>query len=641
VTEERKPNNRKPKSDAAYLRPHRKKPDYERPTLEVAESDRERIREILTGLYEEEDVESCYREIERLMRVFYAHKTPAQIEDDRRFDRTERFTHKTAILTTYGDLIVSDGEPPLRVLNRMLDTYARYITTVHVLPFFPYSSDRGFSITDYEEVDPNLGSWEEIEQLTMRFELMFDGVINHVSSQSRWFQEFLNCNPRYAHYFIGFSTREEVSEDHLKLILRPRASDLLTRVQTLDGPRYVWTTFSADQIDLNYKNPRVLARILDILLLYVRRGADLIRLDAATYLWHELGTSSAHLWETHAIIRLFRTVLDVVAPRVALVTETNVPHEDNVSYFGNGSDEAQMVYNFALPPLVVLTFQTGDSGHLSRWADTLEKVSDTATYLNFLDSHDGIGLLPIQDIVGADEVSALIDNAKEHGGLVSYRVDHKGNKVPYEINITWWSVLNLPDADETLQLQVDRFIASRSIALALRGVPALYLLGVVGSDNDVEAVTSSGEARSINRTALDADALIERIDDHEHRTGMIFRRLGRLLLRRSRCSAFHPNGEQHVLFRGSGLFSVLRVAPDGTRAVVATTNVTEEKQRLELSRGDLEALETGADLIWARSWKDLVSGRYFEGGDDALAIDVEPYEVLWLEARPPRDSDQG
>lgn len=617
--------------DPAFLQPHLTEPDYDRPLLEVPDADRERIMEILIGLYGEEKASSCYEEVERVMQVFYAYKTPEIIAGDRDFDPAERFTHKDVILTTYGDLIASDNEPPLRTLDRMLEAYARYITTVHVLPFFPYSSDRGFSIIAYDQVDPNLGSWDEIAKLTCRFKLMFDGVINHVSSKNRWFQEFLNGSPRYRDYFIGFSTREEISDDELKLVLRPRSSDLFTQVQTIYGPRYVWTTFSADQIDLNYRNPDVLTRILDVVLSYVRRGADIIRLDAATYLWHELGTSSAHLWETHAIIRLFRAVLDVVAPRVALVTETNVPHEDNISYFGDGTDEAQMVYNFALPPLVVQTFQTGNSEHLSHWAGTLEKISDTATYLNFLDSHDGIGLLPVRDIIDPEELDAMIARAKEHGGLVSYRTDNEGHRVPYELNITWWSVLNRADADESLQLQIDRFMASRSISLALRGVPALYLLGAVGSDNDLAAVTASGEARSINRTTLDADALKERIEDPENRTGKIFRRYDRLLSRRARCSAFHPNGEQHVLFKGPKLFSVVRASPDGKRLVVATTNVTDNPQSLELCADDLEGC--GRDSRWSTRWKDLISKETFEATDDRLEIELAAYQVVWLEPR--------
>jgi sucrose phosphorylase len=289
------------------------------------------------------------------------------------------------------------------------------------------------------------------------------------------------------------------------------------------------------------------------------------------------------------------------------------------------------------------TFQTGTSDHLSRWAGTLAKVSDTATYLNFLDSHDGVGLLPVHRLLEPDEVDAMIVRAMQHGGLISYRTDDRGEKVPYEINITWWSVINRSGAGEPLDLQVDRFIASRSISLALRGVPALYLLGVVGSDNDVEAVTSSGDARSINRTALDAGALAERIEDHEHRTGMIFRRLGRMLRRRSRCRAFHPNGGQRVLSKGSELFALLRVAPDGGRAVVAVTNVTAQARSLELTVNDLEAADqrdvadgddpTATRFSWARAWRELISGSVLTAEQDRLTVELEPYAVMWLEPR--------
>ena len=274
-------------------------------------------------------------------------------------------------------------------------------STVHILPFFPYSSDRGFSVIDYEEVDPRLGGWEDIERLGDKYRLMFDGVFNHVSSKSEWFREFLRATRTTRTSSSASSRRRRSARSTSRLILRPRTSSLLTEYQTLRGPRWVWTTFSPDQVDLNFRSENVLFRVLGVLLYYVRHGADLIRLDAATYLWRELGTRSAHLPQTHALVQLFRAVLDVVAPRVALITETNVPHEDNVSYFGDGTNEAHMVYNFALPPLVLWTFHSGDWTRLAEWAASIAPPSETTTFLNFLDSHDGIGLLPVAELLTA------------------------------------------------------------------------------------------------------------------------------------------------------------------------------------------------------------------------------------------------
>ena len=287
----------------SQLRLHLKEPDYSRPLLVVADAEKKRIMEKLRLLYGQSRARKCYGELERIMKVYYAHKTPEMITDDRAFNPSERFTEKDIILITYGDVIRSEGESPLRTLVDCLKHYAQLsVSTIHILPFFPYSSDRGFSIIDYEEVDPNLGTWDEIEELSLNFRLMFDGVFNHISSKSRWFQEFLNGNPKYRDFFIKFSTQNAIPDDYLTLILRPRTSDLLTGFDTIQGRHYVWTTFSRDQIDLNFRNEEVLLDIVEILLYYVRRGADLLRLDAVTYLWAELGTSCALLRETHALV---------------------------------------------------------------------------------------------------------------------------------------------------------------------------------------------------------------------------------------------------------------------------------------------------------------------------------------------------
>lgn len=408
------------------------------------------------------------------------------------------------------------------------------------------------------------------------------------------------------------------------MIMRPRTSDLLNPYHTIDGTRYVWTTFSQDQVDLNYKNPQVLMRMIDVLLRYVRRGADLIRLDAVTYLWYELGTRSAHLDQTHAIIQLLRAVLDVVAPRTALVSETNVPHEENISYFGDGTNEAQMVYNFALPPLTLHTFQTGDCTKLARWAETLNKVSDRATYFNFLDSHDGIGLLGAQGILSQEEIDAMIARVTEHGGLVSYRTGPEGVKSPYELNITWWSAMNRAErGEESQKLRAMRYVASRSVALVLRGVPGVYLIGMVGGENDQDAVLRTGEARGINRNVLDAAALEAKFRDDSDRTYRMLSRLEPLHAVRTRCPAFHPNGGQRILPTGPSVFGVLRSDPAGKWRVIALTNVTSRRQRVEVRR------ETLGDA-WADTWKDLLSDRELEADGDRVVCDLTAYDVVWL-----------
>lgn len=615
-----------PRPRSSELRRHLPSPDYERPLLELRTEERDRLVEILTLLYGPETAVEVFPELERTMRVYYAHKTSAMIEADRAFDSAERFGERDVVLITYGDLLTSPGRRPLATLRKFVSRFLHdTINTLHILPFFPYSSDRGFAVIDFEEVDPRLGTWEEIEGLGESFQLMFDGVFNHVSSKSRWFQRFLNGRPGFDRYFVTFSTREAIPPEHLQLILRPRTSELLTPFQTLHGLKWVWTTFGPDQVDLDFKNPEVLLRVVEVLLLYVRRGADLIRLDAVTYIWRALGTSCAHLREGHAVVQLFRAVLEAVAPRVALITETNVPHEDNVAYFGDGWNEAQMVYNFALPPLTLYTFVTGDAGKLARWAAGLSTPSPATTFFNFLDSHDGIGLLGARGLLSDDDIGLLIRRVEEHGGLVSYRSRGDGTSSPYELNITWYSALNREGADEDVNLQVDRFVASRAIALVLAGVPGIYLPSLFGSKNDLAAIAKGEGARAINRNTIRLPELNGTLEDPASWVSKVARRFGQLIQARIGSAAFHPRSRQLILENVEGVFAVRR-GGDNAPPVLTLTNVTSREQTFDCSRG-----EAGSE---ADEWRDLLSGRRIRAGAAGLQARLAPYEVLWLEGAP-------
>jgi sucrose phosphorylase len=607
----------------AALRLHLKEPDFSRPVLQLTPEQKRPIFEKLEILYGPDGAAGCYAEVERIMQVYYAYKPVDLIEDDARFNPFDRFTEHDVVAITYGDLIENPAKRPLRTLADFVTRFlSGSVNTVHLLPFFPSSSDRGFSIIDYKEVSPELGTWEEIEELGLRFRLMFDGVINHISSKSDWFQEFLNGNPDYQDFFLAFESADSVSEENMRLILRPRTTKLLTRFQTLRGERHLWTTFSADQIDLNFRNSTVLLRVLEVLLYYVRRGADIIRLDAATYLWRELGTTCAHLEQTHALVQLFRAVLDVVAPQVAVLTETNVPHEDNISYFGDGTNEAHMVYNFALPPLTLRAMRTGNCRRLAEWAGSLEYISDTATYFNFLDSHDGIGLLGARAFLPPEEIDDMVRRTLNHGGRVSYRTAPDGSQSPYELNITWFDALNKPGSDDPVDLQVQRFVASRSIALVLMGVPGIYLPSFCGSQFELGALPPEAEARAINRRAISERVLLEKLQNPRAAASKIARKMIRMVRQRVNTPAFHPNGRQKVLTGNDGVFAVLRESPNGQQIVLALTNVTGEPQEFRCDRADLGTRVS--------RWMDLLSRRKHAIALDCPRLTVPPYGVMWL-----------
>jgi glycosidase len=498
----------------------------------------------------------------------------------------KRLSEHDSILITYADQVRQPGKSHLKTLARFCENRLFGIVGgMHILPFFPWSSDDGFSVIDYRRVEPEFGTWEDIEQLGQEFRLMVDGVINHISAESEWFKGFLLDEPPYCNYFLTVDGHPDLSN-----VVRPRTSPLLTEFQTIAGSRRVWTTFSADQIDLDYHNPDVLLEIFDILLMYAQHGARFIRLDAIAYLWKEIGTTCIHLPQTHAFIRLLRHVLDDAAPFVQLVTETNVPHQENISYFGDGTNEAQLVYNFALPPLVMHTLRTGDASILSDWAEGLELPSHQTTFFNFLASHDGIGLNPARGILSPEDIENLVAQTISHGGLISYKQNFDGSQTPYEMNINYFDALSDPAGSEPISLQVKRFMAAQAIMLSLIGVPGIYFHSLFGSRNWTEGVKITKHNRTINRQKLDGSTLELELSNPHTLRSQVYQQYCQLLRQRAASTAFHPLGRQKILKVGKNIFAILRDSPEGDQQVLCLQNVTSETQ----SSGDynLEPYQT-------------------------------------------------
>lgn len=518
---------------------------------------------------------------------------------------------RDALLIAYGDQLRSEKASPLGTLHTFLQQRARGLfSSVHILPFFPYSSDDGFAVIDYRRVDPEIGDWGEIEAIAAEFRLMIDAVINHTSAESAWFRGFLAGDPAYADFFITVPPGADLSS-----VVRPRDLPLLTEVQTAFGPRYVWTTFSPDQIDLNYGNPRVLVRILDLLLFYARHGAQIIRLDAIAFIWKEIGTPSIHLPQAHAIVKLMRAVLEIAAPWVLILTETNVPHRENISYFGDGTDEAHMVYQFALPPLVLHTFLKKDSRVLSRWAADLTTPSPATTFFNFLASHDGIGLMPAQAYLSPEEIDDLVQLSLARGGDVSYRAAAGGGREPYELNITYFDALGDGDPKEApTPLWIKRFLAAHAIMLSMRGLPGIYFHSLIASRNDYEGVKRTGRPRSINREKLRYEALAGRLSRPDSPAAQVYDGFRRLLRARRSHPAFNPYGPQSVLDLGPQLFALRRSSPAGDAIC------------LHEVRGEECQVALPAELAARGPWRDMLTEDIISGGEAAFA----PYQARWL-----------
>ncbi|MCP4253428.1 MAG: sugar phosphorylase, partial [Candidatus Scalindua sp.] len=348
-------------------------------------------------------------------------------------------------------------------------------------------------------------------------------------------------------------------------------------------------------------------------------------LDAVTFLWASPGTSCANLEETHLIIKIFRDILDFVAPHVALISETNIPHNENILYFGNGNDEAHMVYNFALPPLVLHTFYTKDSTKLSDWAVALKPPSETTSFFNFLDSHDGIGLMAIKDILTDEETKFIIQRAREHGGYISYKTDKDGKEVPYEINITWFSALNREDDTGDIDHQVKKFIASRAIALTLQGVPGIYLHSFFGTKVDRDAACCPISKREVNRAEIDYNTLIESLENPDTLTSKIIHKLNALIAIRTKQSAFHPNGTQDILRIKPEIFAVFRTSTDEEQNILSLINVTDDEIQVTIPMKTVN--------ISTQKWYDLISQNMYTFKEEEISLTLKPYDVVWLESQ--------
>ena len=560
-----------------------------------------RLKEKLIFLYGEEVMPALMAELTVLLTEFNQ-RNPELLENV--LPPEERLTEEDVILITYGDQIREPGRPPLQSLAEVLTARAKaLISGVHILPCFPYSSDDGFSVIDYQQVDPNLGSWEDIAELTAHFRLMLDAVINHISRQSEWVQGFIQGEPEYQNFFI---TVEEGTD--LSAVVRPRAKPLLTALETATGKQLVWTTFSPDQIDLNFAEPQLLFRIIEVLLRYVEEGAEIIRLDAIAYLWKKIGSSCIHLEETHMMVKLFRDVLDAVAPGVMIITETNVPHAENLSYFGQGRDEAQLIYQFSLPPLTLHALLSGDASYLTAWAAGLEDDLPTSqtNFYNFLASHDGIGVRPVEGILPADEVEMMAEQVKAHGGHVSYKTNSDGSESPYELNISYFDALSAAEGEEPLELQVARFINSQAIMLALRGVPAIYIHSLFGSRNYYDGVKDSGRYRSINREKFQRAELEAALDDPASLRARVFTAYSQLLAIRKQHAAFNPHGSQRVLQLHPALFTLIRTAPQGEESLFCLHNVANKTVTVQVATAELpwgDATPMVQDIISGQSWE--------------------------------------
>lgn len=524
--------------------------------------------------------------------------------------KAKSLDQKDSILIVYGDSFIKRGEKPLKTLLRFLDAYVKdKISRVHILPFFPYSSDDGFSVIDYRKIDKKLGSWKNIEKISEKFPLMFDFVLNHISSKSEWFKKYLNNNGRFSEYFISRPKGEDLSS-----VMRPRSHPLLTSFLKKGSKKkdYLWTTFSADQIDLNFQNPDVFIEMVDIFLFYISKGAGIIRFDAIAYLWKEAGTKCIHHEKTHLYVKFLRDIVDTLGLDTVILTETNVPHDENISYFGEG-DEAHMVYQFTLPPLLAHAIMRENSAYLTKWAKTLSKLPSENVFFNFTASHDGVGVRALSGILKSGEIEFVKKKTIERGGAISYKKNFDGSLSPYELNISYINLINSGEAP--VNEKAARFMVSQAIMLSMKGVPGIYAHSFVGSENFHRGFKKTGIKRSINREKLEFGKLEKEINREGHVRKIIYDRYCELLKIRAGEKAFSPYASQKIIYFGKSFFSLLR--GEGRNKILCIVNLSAKSKRV---KGSVR------DYIGAGAAKDTVSGRVITDKSPVL----KPFEILWL-----------
>lgn len=519
--------------------------------------------------------------------------------------RKSGWDEKDVVLITYADQFSAKGEKALPVFTRFYNEWlARTFSHVHLLPFYPWSSDDGFSVIDYHSVAPETGSWQDVAELKQSASLMFDFVCNHMSAKSEWFANYLAQKPGFDDFFISVDP-----ETDLSAVTRPRALPLLTPFKLQDGSvRHLWTTFSDDQIDLNFASPQVLIAMVDVLLHYLAEGARYIRLDAVGFMWKIPGTSCIHLEQTHCLIQLFRAITDDVAPGTVIITETNVPHKDNISYFGDGENEAQMVYQFSLPPLVLHAVHRQDVKALCQWAGSLALPSTKTTWFNFLASHDGIGLNPLRGILPESEILSLVEKLQQEGALVNWKNNPDGTRSPYEINVTYLDALSSQDSPD--DERIARFILAHAVLLSFPGVPAVYIQSILGSRNDYEGVERLGYNRAINRKKYTAGQVDLELNNKQSIRHKIYSRLSEFIAIRRGEHAFHPDAQAMFESLDEQILKIVRVADNGER-ITALFNFSHNVHTV------YEEALSGVELL---------SGQAIDGTE----LTLNPWQVMWI-----------
>tara|TARA_Y200000002_G_scaffold359528_1_gene343870 strand:+ start:861 stop:2591 length:1731 start_codon:yes stop_codon:yes gene_type:complete len=562
------------------------------------------LKNYLSVIYKKKDSKEINELCDRIVEIFSISK----------INRTndELWNEKDCFLITYADSIKKIGKTNLKTLNKFLDKYCKEFSFIHILPFYPYSSDDGFAVIDYENVNQEHGNWEDFKKISSNYKVMSDLVINHCSSENILFKNFLNKTDPGLDYFIVSKKNFE----NFKKVIRPRSSKISKKIKIKNKDYFVWCTFSHDQIDFDFKNPKVLIYFLKIIKLYLDNGTKALRLDAVAFLWKEIGTKCINLPQTHLIIRLIRLLIEAYSKQCLIITETNLPNHENLSYFGN-NNEAHCIYNFSLAPLLIHSIISGNSSYLKQWSRSMPPAQAGNAYLNFLSTHDGIGLRPLEGILPEKELKNFINILSKSGAFLTHRISQK-KKTVYEVNTTL-----LDSFKETLKgkdnFTMKRFVLAHEILLTMEGIPAIYIQNLVGSKNDYNKVKKTKKFRSINRRNWDLDQIDELLKKPQSINAKVYSSIINLIKLRKKQPAFHPNATQFTLQLEDHFFGIWRQSIDRSQSIFCISNLSKFRQKLSLLDVNLIAIEKWYDILSKSILKNL-SG----------SITLAPYQSVWI-----------
>ena len=529
--------------------------------------------------------------------------------------KNDYWSENTILLITYADSI-SRGLSG-KTLNDFGKFYKKYlekfINSIHFLPFFPSSGDGGFSVKNHNDVDKAYGTWEDIESLSKKANIMTDLVLNHSSSKGDWYKNFLDDKDPGKNYFYVVDKNYDCSK-----VVRPRDHDLLTEIELQNKKKFLWCTFSHDQIDLNFKNPDVLLEFIKLILKLSSYGIKIFRLDAVAFIWKQPGTTCLNLSQTHEIIKLLRDIVDQLDKNLIIVTETNLPKQENLSYFGK-NDEAHWIYNFSLPPLIVNTFLFEDSVALTKWSMKMPPAQLGNAYLNFIASHDGIGMRPAEGILSDKEIKKMLQRLKKNGSKFSMRKLSNNEEKVYEANISLFNALQFTDSDLKGKFALKRFIAAHCIILAIEGVPAFYFNSLFATKNDEETFANTGVKRNLNRYKWHYSTLVDLIKTNNTIEKNCYEIFKKLISIRKIQPAFHPNATQFTLNLDKNIFAVWRQSRDRKQSIFALTNVSSKTIKFNTNK---------INLIDDEQWFDLLS-QETKITDDQY-IKLMPFQSLWI-----------